>query len=252
MALISDLVSAIAEVEDIPEATVNLVARYIREAGYLSTGARGRNAPRATVADAANLLIGVNGSGCVVKDAPKAVESFRALICHAPHGSRAAHSIGVEYGAIQNDQLRFLDRHGATTFGEMMESIVDRFVGGELSSFMMDEASKYLPRKFYDKAEEDLGDDLHAIAKRVAESCDGLLRLDTVSFNIEMHRPNAAAGITVDRSVGGSRELLAGVSFIIDVDDLMSGRIKRNNGDRKDRTVIGYSTLMKVAEVLRS
>ena len=132
MALISDLVSAIAEVEGLPEESVNLVARYAREAGYLSQGARGRNAPRATVADAANLLIAVNGSGCVVKEAPQAVELYRDLICHAPHGSRTSTDGGVAYGKIEPDELRFLDRHGVATFGEMLESIIDRFVGGEL------------------------------------------------------------------------------------------------------------------------
>jgi hypothetical protein len=32
---------------------------------------------------------------------------------------------------------------------------------------------------------------------------------------------------------------------------LMAGRIKQHAGDRRERTTIGYRTLMKIAEVMR-
>ena len=251
MALISDLVSAIAEVEGLPEATVGLAARYAREAGYLSTGARGRNAPRATVTDCANLLIAVNGSGCTVKDAPQAVEMFRNLLCHAPHGSRTTTGIGIEYGKIEHDQLRFLDRHGSATFGEILESIIERCIGGEMQSFMMDEASKYIGDKYLEKARTDLCDDEKAIAERIVESCKSFIALGTVAITIEFHRPSPHARLVIDRSVGGDRELIAGASFIVNVDDMMAGKFKNiGGGDRRERTAIGYRTLMKIAEVM--
>lgn len=252
MALISDLVSAIAEVEGLPEESVNLIARYTREAGFLSQGARGRNAPRATVSDAANLLIAVNASGCVVKEAPQAVELYRDLVCHAPHGSRAATRHGVEYGQIEPDELRFLDRHGAATFGEMLESIIDRFVGGELHSFMMGQTVAYLHGPFYEKAAADLGDDPKALAERVIEASKSFLNLETVAFKIEFFRPLPHAKIIVDRSVGGDRELIAGASFIVNTDDMMAGKFNSiPGGDRREVTTIGYKTLMKVAETLK-
>ncbi len=251
MALVSDLVSAIAEAEGIPQATVNLVARYTREAGFLSQGARGRNAPRATVADCANLLIAVNGSGCTVKKAPKAVEMFRRLRLHAPHGSRTTTGIGVAYTKIDPDELRFLDRHGAATFGEVLESIVDRFIGGELAMFMKGEASKYLGDEFFEKAVKEIGDNPRALAERVATACEMFLRLGTVGFTLEFHRPNPFVRLVIDRQIGPDRELIAGASFIVDVGDLEARRIKSFEGDRHERTVIGYRTLMKVAEVMR-
>lgn len=252
MALISDLVSAIAEVEGVPEETVNLVARYTREAGYLSQGARGRNAPRATVTDAANLLIAVNASGCIVKDAPRAVHLYRDLLCHAPHGSRTVRGIGIEYGAIEHDQLRFLDRHGEATFGEMLESVIERFVGGEMEMFMMGEAVKYIPEAAYKKAVEDFGDDKQKIAERVIEGCKSFLMLGTIAFNIEFYRPMPHAKIVIDRSIGGDRELIAGASFVVNVDDMMAGKFKNiGGGDRREHTAIGYRTLMKIAEVMR-
>jgi hypothetical protein len=39
---------------------------------------------------------------------------------------------------------------------------------------------------------------------------------------------------------------------MVDADDLMSGRVKHSGGDRRERTIIGYQTLMKMAEAMRS
>lgn len=246
MALISDLVSAIAEVEGVPEATVSLAARYAREAGFLSQGARGRNAPRATVTDCANLLIAVNASGCVVKEAPQAIENYRRLQLHIAHGGRSARLQSVEYHNIENDKLRFLDRCGAT-FGEMLEAVIDRFIGGELEIFMLEEASKYVNAE---RARADLGDDEDAIRARIIDSSRRFLRLGTVRFDISFHRPSTYAEMNVSRSVGATSETLAGVNFMVTMEDMESGRVK-GGGDRRDVTSIGYATFMKIAEVMR-
>jgi hypothetical protein len=251
MALISDLVSAIAEVEGIPEATVTVLARYAREAGYLSQGARGRNAPRATITDCANLLTIVNGSGCVLKDTAKVIEQFRGLRLHAPHGSRTQTGLGVEFTRIDPDKLRFLDRHGAATFGEVLESIIERFIGGELEMFMNDQASKYLGDKFIEKAAKECGDDPKAVAARVAESCKGLLYLGVIGFRLEFHRPNPFVRLVIDRAVGGDRELIAGASFIVDADVMEKSTGWKFEGDLHEQKNIGYRTLMKIAEVMR-
>jgi hypothetical protein len=250
MALISDLVSAIADVEGVPEATVALAARYAREAGFLSQGARGRNAPRATVADCANLLIAVNASGCLVKDAPQAIEIYRRLRLHVAHGGRSERLQSVEYQAIEHDELRFLRNSEGRSFGEVLEAIIERFIGGELETFMMGEASKYLHEPFYEKAAEDLGNNAKAVAERVVDSCRRLLRLGTVRFDISFHRPAPYAELTVSRSVGSAKETLAGASFIISDEDLDAER-GNSGGDRRDVTSIGYATFMKIAEVMR-
>lgn len=252
MALISDLVSAIAEVENLPEETVNLVARYTREAGYLSQGARGRNAPRATVTDAANLLIAVNASGCIVKDAPRAVELYRDLVCHAPHGRRTVRGVGVEYSKIDQDELQFLDRHGDATFGEMLESMIERFIGGELPIFMMREAQNYLTEEFYHKIVAEVGEaDKVALANKIAEACGLLVSTGTVAIKVEFGRPLPHARIVIDRANGPERELIAASSFIVHADDLMTGKVKQFEGDRRERTSFGYRTLMKIADVMR-
>lgn len=250
MALISDLVSAIAKAEGMPEATVALAARYAREAGFLSQGARGRNAPHATVADCANLLIAVNASGCTVKDAPKAIENYRRLRIHAPHGSRDVRPSATVYSKIEHDKLRFLEcRDG--TFGEVLESIIDRFVGGELKSFMKDEASKYLGDEFLQKMVEEHRVDPKAAAAEVLRATDNMLQLGVVNFEICFYRPTPFARLTVERSIGGATESLAGATFVVTVEDVEAGRIMRGNGDRRDETAFGYRTFMSIAKAMR-
>lgn len=246
MALISDLVAAIAEAEGIPEARVAVIARYTREAGFLSQGARGRNAPHATLTDCANLLIAVNAGGCVAQDAPQAVELYRGLGSFAPHGSRAIIGRNVEYKDIETAELQFLKR--AATFGEILESVIDRFVGGELERFMKDEALKYLDDAYFQRLTAEVGDDKRELALHVMKSCENLLRLGTVSFRIEFFGPYPSARIVVDRSIGPDRELIAGVRFVSSGEPELADKMA---GDRRDSTSIGYRTLMKISEVMQ-
>jgi hypothetical protein len=78
MANLSDLARTIAEVEGIDEATVSLIARYVREDGLIATQGRGLSAAQMTLADATNLLIGVNATS-VAASAPQAVRAYRRL-----------------------------------------------------------------------------------------------------------------------------------------------------------------------------
>lgn len=250
MALISDVVGAVAEAEDLPEATVALAARYAREAGYLSQGARGRNAPHANVADVANILIAVNASGCIVKEAPAAIETYRRLRIHVPHGARSDREASTVYTAINHDELKFLNR-GQALFGEALESIIERFIGGELEVFMRNEACKYLDDDYIEKLVDAHPGDPRAIAERVINVADQMLRLNAVSFTVRFYRPTPFVRLSVERAMGANSETLAGASFMATPDDLQAGRIKLGAGDRRDETVIGYRTFMKVAEVMR-
>jgi hypothetical protein len=78
MATLSELVDAIADVEGIDPATVTLIARYIREAGLISTGGRGPSAAAMGLTDAANLLIGVNATTTAAESA-RTVAAYREL-----------------------------------------------------------------------------------------------------------------------------------------------------------------------------
>lgn len=93
------LSECIAEALGVPVATALLQMRLVREAGILSQGSRGRNAPRMTTADAAHLLIGVAGAQHV-RESVAAVEGFSGLtvvgtLADTPlPGLRAGHRFG--------------------------------------------------------------------------------------------------------------------------------------------------------------
>jgi len=61
----TQLSECIARATGVPEATVLLHMRNVREAGILTQGGRGRSAARMTTRDAANLLIAVAGASAV-------------------------------------------------------------------------------------------------------------------------------------------------------------------------------------------
>lgn len=79
MALLSELVSAIAAVEGIEESFVAGVARYLREADLISQAGRGRGAARMTTNDAAALLIAVNAT-VLAKDAPSVLAEMSCFV----------------------------------------------------------------------------------------------------------------------------------------------------------------------------
>jgi hypothetical protein len=83
MATLSELVETIARVEGLDSSAVNLVARYVREAGLITTGGRGSSAATMFVTDAANLLIAVNATTAAV-DAAKITRTYRALEAYEP------------------------------------------------------------------------------------------------------------------------------------------------------------------------
>lgn len=78
MAFFNDLVRAIATAEGIDEMTVAGIGQYLREAGFISKGGRGRSAARMTPLDAAHMLIAVNGSD-LAKDAATSVIGYGQL-----------------------------------------------------------------------------------------------------------------------------------------------------------------------------
>ena len=78
MATLSDLVTALAGVTGLPEATVFAYGRFARQAGLISQKGRGRSAASMSVTDATNLLIAV-GATDVTREAGTAIKTFRSL-----------------------------------------------------------------------------------------------------------------------------------------------------------------------------
>ena len=122
MAILSDLVEAVAEVEGIDPATVGLFARYIREAGLIATHGRGPSAAKMSLTDAANLLIGVNATN-VAADAARVVKEYRRLQA-------------LEFRSLLDPRPD--DSRGA--LGDALEELLRFAGGGELPDVFMDHA----------------------------------------------------------------------------------------------------------------
>jgi hypothetical protein len=78
MASLSDMVTGLALVTGVPEATVFAYGRFAREAGLITQRGRGRGAATMGLGDAANLLIAVGGTG-VTRDAGHAIRVYRPM-----------------------------------------------------------------------------------------------------------------------------------------------------------------------------
>ncbi|WP_156453634.1 hypothetical protein [Methylobacterium sp. CCH5-D2] len=91
MALLSEMVQAVAGVEGIEPVSVGIFARHAREAGLITQGGRGRSAAKMSFKDAANLLIAVNGCA-LAKEVASGVTIYRNL---RPMASEGADFVGV-------------------------------------------------------------------------------------------------------------------------------------------------------------
>lgn len=75
MATPGELTRALAVATGVPEATVSVYDRHLRDAGLRSRHGRGRGAAKVTARDAAHLLVAILGSGAV-KEAAETVERY--------------------------------------------------------------------------------------------------------------------------------------------------------------------------------
>jgi hypothetical protein len=78
MATLSNLVTVLAHVTGVPDATVFAYGRFAREAGLISQAGRGLGGAQMTPTDAANLLIAIGGTR-ITKEAGKAIAALRPL-----------------------------------------------------------------------------------------------------------------------------------------------------------------------------
>lgn len=91
MAWLSTLITTVAETSGEPEASVTVIARNLREGGFISTGGRGRSAATMTAIDAASLLLGVGAPGDNTKAAATVARLSAAALEKAVTWKRGAH-----------------------------------------------------------------------------------------------------------------------------------------------------------------
>lgn len=78
MAKLSGLIPVVAGVLNVPEKTVAIYVRHLRQARLISTGGRGPGGAAMTARDCANLLIAIMGSN-YAKDAAETVTTYRSI-----------------------------------------------------------------------------------------------------------------------------------------------------------------------------
>jgi hypothetical protein len=127
MATLTELIDTIAAVEGLERSTVNLIARYVREAGLITTGGRGTSAATMSLTDAANLLIGVNAT-TTAADAPKTVSAYRELVSYEPM-TKADPRPPNKYGTLGEAIEQLVH---ATSVGELPEVFLHQEVPFDL------------------------------------------------------------------------------------------------------------------------
>lgn len=255
MALVSELASAIADVEGIPQKSMDVIVRHARESGFISTGARGRNAPPATVSDAVNIILAANAGGPVLIATPVAIPLYRRLETLGGYRSARFTDIGKEYLKIEDSFLHFLAE--PTSFGEALENIVERFVAvavdhsletyltglaGDLSG--LNDTIRSI-RAVDDKAVSQLGD----AWQRTKEHLDSGFN---VRFEVTFFRPMPSASIFVIKG----NDILAQVDFTLANRDLRalakSGSVNAwSKIGRKESVTIDYRVFSRIGDILR-
>jgi hypothetical protein len=215
MAVISDLVRAVAKAEGIDEDTVALFARRAREGGFISQKGRGRSAAQMSVSDAANLIIGVNGS-VSAPDVGVEIARYRALRTTA-FGMRR----------VERSPLRTVTND--LSFGSAIEGLLALCHPAALPSLEI-------------SLDREVGkqDRAKALAKNI--------QLPRTRIEIEFRRPATRAQIKIVRPAFYQNRLYE--STIHDVEFEAEGDDVAGLHDRRDTVVITDVTLRTVAAVL--
>jgi hypothetical protein len=216
MATLTELVEAVAEAEGMDSATVALIARYAREAGFIQRKGRGPSAAHMGITDAANLLIAVNASG-LVHDARVVVPLYRGLI--------PSDYIQAEKKRIPKDGF----------FGNVLELIIESAANGILPETV---ASKNVPGVVRD-----------AFQKRAVSISISFSRPEVSGqISISVESPPEITDFP-SFSVSGT-----GLFLLFGPRGGRHGRaqLKLKPGDRTDETRIGSRTVFAVAQALRS
>jgi hypothetical protein len=220
MATLSELVETVAEAEGMDSATVALIARYAREAGFIQKKGRGPSAAHMNVIDAANLLIAVNASGAA-REAAVVIPVYRDLISTE---------------ILWADEKRRPKIYGS--FGEAMELIIESAVEGKLPSTFL---SKDVPGEVREAFQQgNISISVHF--SRPEPSSYIRISSNSAAFEVgpagEFRRiPFSTPSVSLSFNPRSGRQTRAPL---------------KASGDRTDETKIGSRTIFSVARTLRS
>jgi hypothetical protein len=138
MAKLSQLVKEMAEAMGVPEATVNQLARQVREAGMISSGGRGPGGAEMTPQDCTNLLLAVvsrNLKGGVAAH----VAAYRASGGHVEWQQyKTERTEGESTHETNHDLkpevLRFIPN--VVSLGDLLDGLFERAADGSLLAYL--------------------------------------------------------------------------------------------------------------------
>lgn len=215
MAKLPALVAALTECDDRDRATLDWVARAIREAGCIPTGKRGAGAADMTFREAANLLIGANAAE-TPKQSALAVVQFRTL---RP----------TDLSPQREKEGVFARIDEAETFGEALEALI------EGSPELLVSLMQYVDDAYSGHNEEQ---------RRLLKG--RLLSGDLAKVEVAFSRPNPFAWIKVSTSPFGSETTEYHWVFAQEVSLLREGFYPQVESDRVTTVTIGIRTLLKL------
>lgn len=130
MALLSQLVGVLAEVTGDPEPGMVVLARSLREAGYITTGGRGRSAAHMTERDAAAMLLAVasGGDNTRAADTLRHVGNLRLL-----EGSEGRTYDGVHEKFPLSQRPVGIGLEPGATMLECLTLLLEQYANGECS-----------------------------------------------------------------------------------------------------------------------
>ena len=140
MAKLSDLIPVLAQVLPMPEQTVAMYARHLREARLISTGGRGPGAAQMTATDCARLLIAIMAAD-QVKNTVSAVETFWPLELEVMNTKHTVpEEIQEDWASVPEDILDIMMPDGAEeqNFGETVAALIEAARVGTLPMAMVE------------------------------------------------------------------------------------------------------------------
>jgi hypothetical protein len=156
MATLSQLVTVLARVTGLPEATVFAYGRFAREAGLIAQGGRGLGGAQMTPTDATNLLLAIGGTR-VTRDAEKAIRRFRTLPGQVNYGDTLRPKSAPRLSQLLDRYQLYamnLDDDSRIVLGRFIDFLIDEACSGELEKFLRTlqiiEAPKLPDQRFYE------------------------------------------------------------------------------------------------------
>lgn len=118
MATVSELAAALARSLGVPERTMHVCARHVREAGLIAQKGRGPSAAQMGPRDATNLLLGIAAAN-ELQDAAACAARARALVCVGFERDFDGKVIDIRESPYRDGFLR------TPQLGEVLERMID-------------------------------------------------------------------------------------------------------------------------------